>query len=207
MVKLKAFLVLLTLALLTSACGQQQAPTTAAALPDNKENRQAAAKKYLEVVPPQEMLQDFTERALPTLPENKRALFKEVMGRKSLQEFAYRVTQDTLVKHFTANEIQAMTNFYGSPEGKAIRPKMGSYTADLMPQIVKEVVKDLQGEEKAQAPPGPPAGGAPAAPPKPGEPKKPQEPAKPMTPAAPQPKPEPKAPPEAKPQPAPPPAK
>jgi hypothetical protein len=204
--KLKAFLVLLIIALITSACGEQQVSPTAAPLPDTKENRLAAAKKYLQVVTPQEMLQDLTIRVMPTLPEKKRAMFSEVMGRKSLQEYTYRVTLEALVKHFTANELQAMTAFYGSPEGKAVRPKMGPYLAELIPIVITEVVKDLRAEEKAAAPKAPPAGSAPAAPaqPKPAAPKKPQGQAKPAAPAAPKAQPHPQAQPETKTQPAPP---
>lgn len=206
MIKMKALLVLLIFALTTAACTEQKSTPTAASLPDSKENRQAAAKKYLQVVTPQELLQDLSTRVMPTLPEKKRAMFKEVMDSKNLQDYTYRVALDTLVKHFTAGELQAMTTFYSSPEGKAIRPKIGAYMAELMPQIIREVIKDLQAKEKAQAPETPPAGSAPAKPAQPqtAEPKKPQGQAKPAAPAPPKAQPQPKATPETKAQPAPP---
>ena len=51
MVKMKFSLLLLILALV-AACGQQKTAPTPGPVPDNEENRLAAAKQYLEVAPP-----------------------------------------------------------------------------------------------------------------------------------------------------------
>jgi hypothetical protein len=39
------------------------------------------------------------------------------------------------VKHFTAEELQALANFYGSPVGKSAMKKFGQFMADAMPNI------------------------------------------------------------------------
>ena len=83
-------------------------------------------------------------KVVKLLPEKSQKVFLEVMQSKSLQDATYDITLKALVKHFSVNEIKAMTSFYGSPEGKAIRKKYGDYMADVMPQVYKEVIAALQ---------------------------------------------------------------
>ncbi len=154
MFRIKTLLLLLILAL-AAACGEPKAPPSAAPVADNEANRTAAAKQYLEVAPPQELLTDMTDKVVKILPENQRKMFLSVMQTKSLQDAAYRISLNALVKHFTVNELKALTAFYSTPEGKSIRPKLGIYMADIMPQISKEVVEALnkaEMEEKAKSP-------------------------------------------------------
>ncbi len=40
-----------------------------------------------------------------------------------------------LVEHFTAEEIDALTRFQGSPAGRAIMRKLGPYTATVLARI------------------------------------------------------------------------
>ena len=108
------------------------------------------------------------------------------------------------MKHFTVNELKAMTAFYSTPEGKSIRPKLGVYMADIMPQISKEVVDALtkaeaaekakspqtskpQGQEKPAGPQGPQPQVKPA-PPQPQTPAPPKAAKPPAQPGAPSPK-------------------
>ncbi len=183
MFKMKALILLVILAL-AAACGEQKAPQTAAPVADNEENRLAAAKKYLEVSPPKEMLNDLASKVAPTLPEKNRKSFVDLVSSKDMQEATYRISLNGLVKHFTVNEINALTAFYGSPEGKSVRQKFGDYMADVMPQVVQEVakaMKDMQEQQQPKASPEqktPEAGKTPPAPkaqpgpasPKPGPP-------------------------------------
>jgi hypothetical protein len=142
MPKVKAFL--LVILFLTAACSQQKAPQTAAAVPDNEENRRAAARQYLAIVPPQEMLQELSGRMAQMMPENKRKIFLEVMGDKSLQDAMYRITEEGVVKHFTLSEIKALTAFYSSRDGNAVLHKFGPYMADILPPIKKKLIVTLQ---------------------------------------------------------------
>ena len=56
-----------------------------------------------------------------------------------------KAMKDSLVKHFTAEELKALADFYGSPVGKSAMSKMGDYTADLMPVIQAQVMKAMGG--------------------------------------------------------------
>ena len=44
---------------------------------------------------------------------------------------------------FTLYEIIAMTNFYSTGEGKSAMKKLGAYTADIIPEIQKMVMKAM----------------------------------------------------------------
>ncbi len=54
---------------------------------DSEEGRQAAAKQYLEVAPPQEMLTEMSHKVVKMLPEKDQKVFLEVMKGKSLQSY------------------------------------------------------------------------------------------------------------------------
>ena len=129
MLKMKSFLLLFIL-ILAVACSEQKAPQPAAApaaVADNEESRQAAAKQYLEAVPPKELLSQMSEKVVKMLPEKNQKVFLEVMNSQSMQDAAYRITLNGIVKHFTVKEINALTAFYGSAEGKSISKKFPEY--------------------------------------------------------------------------------
>lgn len=119
-------------------------------LPDNPENRIAAAKKSLEAMPPKELLQGMATRFAPNLPEKDRQPFLEVMGSADLEKAATRIMEEGLAKNFTVGELNAMTAFYGSPEGKSAAKKFGPYMAGVMPQIQQEVKKAMDEKQKLE---------------------------------------------------------
>jgi hypothetical protein len=134
-------------------------------LPDNPENRTAAADRYMKAMPPKEMLQGLATRVAPNLPEKDRAAFVEVMGGADLEKAASRITMEGLVKNFTVGELNAMTAFYGSPEGQSAAKKFGPYMAGVMPQIQQEIKKAMDEKQKLEPKGQPEAGAPPAAPP------------------------------------------
>lgn len=186
MLKVKSFLLLFIL-ILAVACSEQKAPQPAAApaaAADNEENRQAAAKHYLEVVPPQELLTQMSERVVKMLPEKNQKVFLEVMNSKGMQDATYRISLNGLVKHFTVKEINALTAFYGSPEGKSISKKFPEYMSEAMPLINQEVIGALQ-KIKDQEPKEPQEQMKPSGPKAPQDQTKPAEPQAPKAPPAP----------------------
>ncbi len=169
MIKMKSLLLLLIL-VLAAACTEQKATQTGAPVADNEENRLAAAKEYLKIAPSQDLLHDMTTSFAGKLPEQVQKKFNEVMTSQAMKDSTYQITLKALVKHFTVNELKAMTAFYSSPEGKSIRQKMMPYMGEVMPQIYQEVAKAMKEAEPKAAPeskatPGPqPAPGPKAAP-------------------------------------------
>ena len=158
------YLMTILLVVLASACTSQPAKP----LPDTPENRTTEAKRYLEAMPPKEMLREVANRVGPKFPESEQQIFKEVMASPAMEKAAYRITLEALVKKFTAGELKAMVDFFGSPEGHAAYKKFGPYMSEIIPPIQQEVKKSMAELQKQQTPPGP------TAPPAPKKPSKPQ---------------------------------
>jgi hypothetical protein len=68
------------------------------------------------------------------------AAAKELLKKVDIQVLE-REAKQGLVRHFTAKEINAVANFYGSPEGRSIMKKFGVYIAELQPIIQREIRK------------------------------------------------------------------
>jgi hypothetical protein len=167
------FFVAFLLVVMATACSDTGPKPSAQSLPDNPENRIVVAKKYMEIMPPKEMLHEVASRVAPTLVEKDRKVFLEVMESPAIEKEANSITLNGLVKFFTVDELNAMVAFYGSPTGKAAYKKFGSYMGDIMPQIqmaVKKAVveakqQETKGAEPPKAQPATPQQPAPNAPP------------------------------------------
>jgi hypothetical protein len=183
MCRARNLLVIGLVLLMASACADTGQVKS---LPDNPENRAAAAERYLKAMPPKDMLQGLAARVSPNLPEKDRKAFMEIMQSADLEKAVSRITMEGLVKSFTVGELNAMTAFYGSPEGQSASKKFGPYMMGIMPQIQQEVKKAMDAKPKepeakgqpetkgkpeakakpeAVAPPAMPPGAKPAVPP------------------------------------------
>jgi hypothetical protein len=186
--RVRNFMVIGLVLLMASACADTGQVKS---LPDNPENRTAAAERYLKAMPPKDMLQGLAARVSPNLPEKERKGFEEIMQSAELEKTVSRITMEGLVKNFTVGELNAMTAFYGSPEGQSASKKFGPYMMGIMPQIQQEVKKAMDARPKE-----PEAKGQPETKGKPGAKGQP-EPVAPKAPAAPKASPAPMAPPAA----------
>jgi hypothetical protein len=126
-------------------------PAGAQSLPDTPANRLAAAKRYLQAVPPAETIGETLDGVVQQVPEARRADFRKALAKAVSSDRIEKITLDAVVKHFTVREIEALTAFYGSPEGKSITKKFSAYMADVMPAIqselagaVEEIQKEIQ---------------------------------------------------------------
>ena len=113
-------------------------------LPDSPDNRMAEAQRYASVSSLRDLLDDLAENMAAAMPNREakelKALFTEHMDVDSLE----RAMLDSMVRHFTAAELGALADFYGSPEGRSAMSKFGKYLADVMPAVNSEVEKALQ---------------------------------------------------------------
>ncbi len=104
--------------------------------PDTPESRVEAARAYLQLVPVERMADKVAGNVLLLIPEEKRALFRkgvsEGLAEANIGDIMVRIVS----KHFTAAEIDAMTAFYGSPEGRAIERKLQGYMADVSLHVI-----------------------------------------------------------------------
>lgn len=110
-------------------------------LENTEANRLAQGNRYLEATPPTEMISDMAKNMAQSMPEAKRAEFIEVMTKRLDLTSLRKTMLNSMVKHFTADELKALADFYGSPIGKSAMKKFGPYMSDVMPKIQQEVMK------------------------------------------------------------------
>jgi hypothetical protein len=118
-------------------------PALPQAAADTPANRLAAAKRYLKAVPPMEMAGASLDELAGRIPEERREEFRKTMTEVLRSERIEKITLDAIVKHFTVREINALTAFYGSPEGRSITKKFSVYMADVMPAIQQELTEAI----------------------------------------------------------------
>ncbi len=116
-------------------------PMGAQSVLDTPANRLAAAQRYLKAVPPADMVSETVDQVALQVPEGRRVDFKRALAKVVSSERIEKITLDAVVKHFTVREIDALTAFYASPEGKSITKKFGAYLADVMPALQEELKK------------------------------------------------------------------
>jgi hypothetical protein len=113
----------------------------ALALDDTPANRAAQADYYLRIMSPRSLMNDLTEKLSATLPENRRADFKALLMKNLDMDAVANLMRAAMIKNFSADELKALADFYGSPVGKSAMAKMGTYMADAMPKMMAELTK------------------------------------------------------------------
>ncbi|MBA3849364.1 MAG: hypothetical protein C0502_05140 [Opitutus sp.] len=108
---------------------------------DTPENRSREADRYLAATPPKEMFADMAEQVAKTVPPERRQALKDAFTKYLDLEALTKAMRDAMVKNFTADELSALADFYGSPVGKSAMKKFGTYMADVMPAIQGEMMK------------------------------------------------------------------
>ena len=126
---------LLALAVATAAAAQS---------PDTTAERRAAAQRYVTTIPSESVFDEMVATLAQQVPSNRREEFVTLMRKLVPIDAMQAVTIETMSRHFTVEEIDAMTRFQGSPEGKAIMGKLGAYMGELMPQVQREVLRALE---------------------------------------------------------------
>jgi hypothetical protein len=115
----------------------------ALALNDTPQNREQQADRYLQAVPPQSMMNDMSAKMAETLPEEQRDQFKALMTKHLDLGRVTAAIKAAMVKTFTADELKALADFYGSDVGKSAMAKMGTYMSEVMPATMNEVQSAL----------------------------------------------------------------
>jgi len=111
---------------------------------DSPALREAAAQRYLKAVPVQKMIDDMLIGVMKSVPAEKQTGFDAFIRKTLRPDFIERVSIQAMVKTFTALEINAMTSFYDSPEGRSVQAKMGTYLAEIMPLLQQEMMRALK---------------------------------------------------------------
>jgi len=125
-------------------------PATAIATPDTPEARRVAVGQYFKVQPMNEMMNDMQERMMQGMPPQMRASMQSSKLSPSDIQMIEAAATDSMVKHFTIGEIEALTAFYSSPEGRSVMKKMPDYMADLMPAIQSKMMAKMMPQNGVQ---------------------------------------------------------
>jgi hypothetical protein len=109
--------------------------------PDTQETRRYEAERYLQATPPKAMLEDMADKMAASVPPDQREQFKQLLTSQLDIAALTKAMIDSMVKHFTTEELKALADFYGSPVGKSAMQKFGAYMSDIMPAIEAEIMK------------------------------------------------------------------
>ena len=109
--------------------------------PDTPETRRHEAERYLQATPPKALFEDMADKISANLPPDQRDKFKQLMTSQLDIAALTKAMIDSMVKHFTTEELKALADFYGSPVGKSAMQKFGVYMADIMPTMEAEIMK------------------------------------------------------------------
>ncbi len=114
------------------------------AIEDTYENRNKEAARCLETMHTKEMLANAIEQGVSARAKNEtekkqaKELLKKYVGDEIISEM-----KEVMVKHYTADELAAMSDFYGTPVGQSIIKKQNLASADMMKKMQAVVMKML----------------------------------------------------------------
>ena len=112
------------------------------ALEDTPANRQREADRYLLATPPREMMANITNEMAKTLPSVQRAPFQSLLALIDIDAVT-KVMRQAMIKNFSADELKALADFYGSPAGKSAMKNYSKYMVDVMPGLQEEILKAM----------------------------------------------------------------
>ncbi|MEQ8287713.1 DUF2059 domain-containing protein [Thalassospira sp.] len=108
---------------------------------DMSEARLEAAERYAKVFDLPKMMNQTVAQIALNVPENKRQEFIQFMSDALDIQMLEGLIVTSMTEHFTTNELNALADFYGSPEGISIVEKMPVYMASTMPKIQSVVLQ------------------------------------------------------------------
>ncbi len=127
-------------------------PPQVFAVEDTSQGREEQADRYLAAVPPQSMMADMSAKMAESLPPTQQDEFKALMTKHLDMTKVTAAIRGAMIKTFTADELKALADFYGSSVGKSAMAKMGDYMSEVMPGTMNEIQAALvkAQEEAAQ---------------------------------------------------------
>lgn len=128
------------LALLLASVGAASAQETDN---DTKAERRQAAREYLEVQPVEKMMRDIVEKTTARMPGKRKEMTRALMDEVRYDTLR-TATIDAMTATYTVEEIEALTQFYSTPEGRSVMEKMSTYMAKVQPVIKKEMRRSMK---------------------------------------------------------------
>jgi hypothetical protein len=121
---------------------------------DTPATRRQAAMRYAEATDLQQMLTVIGDAMSQKMPPARREEFIKVLTQYVRIDALREAMVIAMTKHFTTRELNALADFYGSPEGKSAVAKLGVYMNDVMPMIEAEMqhAAEASRADKAKTP-------------------------------------------------------
>ncbi len=107
------------------------------------DERLERAQKMHEIWPIRPKIEAALERVAQNIPQTERLRFKAAMRKAIEFQALEEASIDAMAEIFTAKELDAMIDFYGSKEGRSVSVKTGDYEQALQPVLVKMLDKAL----------------------------------------------------------------
>ncbi len=90
------------------------------------------------------MMKDMAGKISTQLPPAQQQAYIDALTDPGFLERLKGAARESMAKHLTVEELNALADFYSQPVAKSAMAKMGDYMADLMPFIQKEMMDIAQ---------------------------------------------------------------
>jgi hypothetical protein len=121
------------------------------ALEDTTENRRIEAERYIVAADTKQMLSSMADGLAMNMKPEDRDGFRQMMTKFVNIDVINNASLESMVKHFTIDELSALADFYDLPVAKTAMLKMGVYMAEIMPVIQAEMLRAAGEVQLAQA--------------------------------------------------------
>ncbi len=106
--------------------------------------KQKEIDRYLKVFSFEELVHSMAIQKAKRLPPSKRDRYVELVTQNIDYEEFYRIMTNVMHEHFSLNELKAIADFYGSPEGQSILKKYPIMMESAMPALRASAMKTDQ---------------------------------------------------------------
>jgi hypothetical protein len=107
----------------------------------NAENQDArhysAAYRYAAITKIEAIVRSSAIKIVTTLPEENRGDFIAYISNEINYKELEKSYINLLVKHFTTDELNSLSDYYSSQHGKSVMNKMGGFMTELQPIVFK----------------------------------------------------------------------
>jgi uncharacterized protein len=90
------------------------------------------------------MMKDMAGKISVQLPPAQQQAYVDALTDPGFIERLKGAARESMAKHLTTEELNALADFYSQPIARSAMAKMGDYMADLMPFIQKEMMDIAQ---------------------------------------------------------------
>ena len=136
-------------ALLLPACSSNTESADAA---DTPEARAVAVDRYVRAVPFDQFMHEIASEMSNQLAPEQRSDFVHFITKEVRLDLIESAAKQSLAKHLTLKELNALSDFMESPEGKSAMSKMKYYMADVMPFVQQEIARAMAARKATQSP-------------------------------------------------------